>query len=140
MRTLAIPRACHFPAHLVWLAQSVLAIAFGAFGLMKALAPMPALVQQMPWAADVPAALVRLIGVAEIAAAVGLIAPAATGLATALVPLSAGGLAVLMGGALLFHVQRGELDALPTTIGLGLLATFVAWARGGALQRNRSRV
>ncbi len=140
MTTSTISRACHVPAHLVWLAQSVLAIAVGAMGLVAAITPMPALAQQMPWAADLPSAVVRVIGVAGIAAAAGLIAPAATGRAKALVPISAGGLAVVMGCALMFHVQRGGFDALPATIGLGLLAAFVAWAHAGALSHNRTGV
>src|SRR5690606_38899219 len=136
MRTSTLARPCPVPAHLVWLAQSVLAIAVGAMGLVAAITPMPALVQQMPWAADLPPAVVRLIGVAGIAAAAALIAPAATGRAKALVPLCAGGLALVMGCALVFHVQRGGFDALPATIGVGLLAAFVAWAHAGALART----
>jgi len=138
MRTLAIARPCHFPAHLVWLAQSVLAIAFGVMGLSAALMPMPALVQQMPWAAEMAPVFVRLIGLAQVAAAVSLIAPAATGVAKALVPIAAGAPAVMMGVALLVSLLRGDCDAMPTVVGLGLRAAFVAWARAGAISRNRA--
>lgn len=135
MATFAVSRPRRIPAQLLWLAQSVLAIAFGIAGLITVMTPMPALVNQMPWAADLPPALVRAIGLAEVTAAVGLIAPAATGVAVALVPVSAAGLAFLMACALLVNVQRGEFDALPVNIGLGLLAGFVAWTRAGALRR-----
>ena len=36
-----------------------------------------------------------------------------------------------MACGLLVNVQRGEFDALPVNIGLGLLAGFVAWTRAG---------
>lgn len=140
MTTTVISRPRRTPAHLLWLAHSVLAIAFGMAGLLKVVTPVQGIVNQMPWAADLPPAFVRVIGLAEVAAAVALIAPAATGMAVALVPVSAAALALLMAGALIFNVQRGEFDALPVNIGLGLLAAFVAWARAGALRRQRRGV
>ena len=136
MTTTVISRPRRIPAHLLWLAHSVLAIAFGMAGLLKVVTPMQGIVNQMSWAADLPPAFVRVIGLAEVAAAVALIAPAATGMAVALVPVSAAALALLMAGALIVNVQRGEFDALPVNIGLGLLAAFVAWARAGTLRQR----
>jgi putative oxidoreductase len=74
-------------------------------------------------------ALLRFIGVAELAGGLGLILPAATRIRPMLTPLAALGLATIMTLAFVFHIQRGEWDALPVNAVLGALAAFVAWGR-----------
>lgn len=71
----------------------------------------------------------RFIGIAELAAAVGLILPALTRILPKLTPLAGLGLAVIMVLAAGFLVQRGEMSALPINFLLGALAAFVAWGR-----------
>ncbi len=115
---------------LLWLVQLVLAAAFGMAGFMKSTQPVDALVQAgIGWASQVPLPLVRFIGVAELAGAIGLILPAATKIKPTLTPLAALGLLTIMILAMAFHVSRGEAQALPINMVLGGLAAFVAWGR-----------
>src|SRR5258708_26858541 len=57
----------------------------------------------------------RFIGLAEGAAALGLILPALTGILPWLTPLAAVGVIVVMGSAMVFHVRAGEA---PMAVGL----------------------
>ena len=77
----------------LWMAQLLLALAFGMAGIMKSTQPVAELAVAMSWTADVPAALVRFIGASELAAALGLVLPAATRIRPLLTPLAAIGLA-----------------------------------------------
>ncbi|MEO8075552.1 MAG: DoxX family protein [Acidobacteriota bacterium] len=115
----------------LWIAQALLAFTFGFAGFLKVTQPIAALATQMPWTGAVPAALVRCIGVSELAGAIGLILPAATRIRPALTPLAAVGLVVIMGMAAGFHLSRGEVYMLPMNGVLGALAAFVAWGRFG---------
>jgi uncharacterized membrane protein YphA (DoxX/SURF4 family) len=113
----------------LWILQIVLAIAFGIAGLMKLTRPLAALTEPMEWVTAVPPLMVRFIGLSELAGALGLVLPAATGVKPGLTPLAALGLAVVMALALAFHVSRGEYSALPINLALGGLAAFIAWGR-----------
>lgn len=111
------------------LVQRVLAIRFGINGLLKLTGPIPELARLLGWPGAVPAGLVRFIGLAELAGAIGLVLPALTRIKPALTACAAAGLAVLMTLATLFHLSRGEKGPLPVTLGLGALAVFVAWGQ-----------
>jgi len=113
----------------LWIAQGLLALAFGMAGVMKTSKPIAELVQMMGWPGALPPALVRFIGASELAAAVGLVLPAATRIKPGLTPLAATGLVVVMVLACVFHLSRGELQPLPINLTLGALAAFVAWGR-----------
>lgn len=113
----------------LWVAQLVLALMFGMAGWMKStMAPMD-LALYVPWSPDVPLWLVRFIGIAEFAGALGLVLPALTRVKPFLTPLAAALLTVVMGLALFFHVVRGEGGSLLMPLVLGLIAAFVAWGR-----------
>jgi hypothetical protein len=113
----------------LWTAQSLLAALFLMAGATKALTPHADLAAQMPWVLDTPPWLPAMIGVAEIAGALGLVLPAATGIRPRLTPLAAGALALVMALATGLHVARGEAAALALTLPLLCLAAFVAWGR-----------
>ncbi len=113
----------------LWVAQGVLALAFLAAGAMKLALPLADLQASLPWAADVPGALVRLIGLAEVLGALGLVLPAATRVRPRLTPLAAAALALAMALATLFHLVRGEFSMVPATLVLGAGLAFVAWGR-----------
>ncbi|MFB4271501.1 DoxX family protein [Nonomuraea sp. GTA35] len=115
----------------LWIVQAVLAAMFGMAGVMKSTQPKDKLVPRLPWVEDFSAGTVRLIGIAEFAAALGLILPAATGIAPILTPLAATGLAVVMVLAALTHARRKEPAAIAFNAVLFLLAAFVAWGRFG---------
>jgi hypothetical protein len=113
----------------LWIGQVILSLVFGMGGFVKATMPIAELAAKVPWADAVPAGLVRFIGIAELAAGVGLILPALTRVLPRLTPLAAAGLAMIMVFAIGFHVQRNEFQALPFNLVLGALAAFVAWGR-----------
>lgn len=119
---------------LVWTLQILAALAFAGAGGMK-LTTAPADLRANPamgWANDFSDGAIRAIGAAEVAGAVGLIAPAATGIAPILTPAAGLGLAALMGGAAYTHMQRGEPFVAPLVLGLlALLAGGLRWKRPG---------
>ena len=85
----------------------------------------------MGWVEDFSDPGVRAIGALELLGALGLLVPAVTGVATALVPITALGLALLMVGAAATHRRRGELPLIGINAVLLVLAVVVAWARFG---------
>lgn len=113
----------------LWIAQVILFLAFGAAGYLKVARPITALARTMSWVADAPPALVRFVGVSELAGAVGVLVPAATRIEPWLTPLAAVGLLLVMLLAIPVHVKKGELAQMGAPILLGLLAAFVAWGR-----------
>ena len=112
----------------LWIAQLLLAVAFGMAGSMKTFTPIDTLAQQMSWISDAPA-LVRFIGISELAGALGMILPALTRIKPSLTPLAAWGFVIIMILASIFHGSRGEWSAIPANLVLGALAVFVAWGR-----------
>ena len=113
----------------LWAIQIVLAFAFGAAGVMKIVRSKSQLVSNahMGWMREVPEAQIKLLGVAEILGAIGLIVPAATGIAPDLTRAAAACLATLMGGAAATHIFRRESGVAPSV--LAVLAIIVATAR-----------
>jgi hypothetical protein len=112
-----------------WGIQILLAAAVAAAGAMK-LTRSKAQLESNPhmgWMRDVPAQQIKLLGAAEILGAIGLIVPAATGIAPDLTAAAAACLAVLMGGAAATHIFRRESAAAPTV--LAVLAIIVATVR-----------
>ena len=112
----------------LWVAQVLLAIAFGMAGAMKLFTPIAELAAKMPSEAAMPA-LIRFIGASELAGAIGLILPAATRILPRLTILAAAGLLVVMVLATAFHVWKGELSHAPVPIVLGAIAGFIVWGR-----------
>jgi hypothetical protein len=114
----------------VWIVTGLVAIANLASGGMKALRPLPALHPVMPFTKDVPPALTRFIGVAEVLGAIGIVLPVLTGIAPILTPIAAVGLALIQLIAFVFHLVRKEISpVLLANVLLFALAVFVAVAR-----------
>jgi hypothetical protein len=113
----------------LWVVQGLLAAAFLSAGVVKGFQPLDAVGKMMPWVLDVPGWLVRFIGFAELAGALGLILPAATRILPILTPLAALGLTTVMILAAGFHASRGELAMVPINLVIGSLAGFIAWGR-----------
>ena len=114
---------------ILWAIQIVLAVAFGAAGTMKLVRSKAQLAinPHMRWVHSVPQVQIRLLGIAEVLGAIGLIVPMATGIAPFLTRAAAAGLAALMGGAVATHVSRQEPAAVATT--LAVLTVVVAALR-----------
>jgi hypothetical protein len=115
----------------LWILQVVLALMFGMAGVMKSTQPKENLAKRLPWVEDFSPGTVKLIGVSEVLAALGLILPAVTGIATVLTPLAATGLAVMMVLAAVTHLRRKEPSAVVFNAVLFVLAVVVAWGRFG---------
>ena len=116
---------------LLWIVQAILAAMFAMSGLGKALQPKDKLAGRYPWMQDVSQATVRFIGVMELLGAIGLIVPAATGIAPVLTPIAGTGLAVIMVLAAAMHIRRKEPSGVAVTAVLFVLAALVAWGRFG---------
>lgn len=115
----------------LWIVQAVLAAAFGMAGLMKLTQPKDKLQPNLPWVEDFSLGTVRLIGTVELLGALGLILPAATGIAPVLTPIAATGLAVVMVLAAATHIRRKEPSGVAFNALLFALAVVVAWGRFG---------
>lgn len=114
----------------LWAAQILLALAFGAAGIMKTLTPVAELGAMMHWVTVSPEWLVRFIGVVEFLGALGVILPALTRILPWLTPLAALGFAVIQVLAIGTHANLGETGAtLPINVILLALSLFVAWGR-----------
>jgi uncharacterized membrane protein YphA (DoxX/SURF4 family) len=114
-----------------WVLQILLALMFGMAGYAKLLQPMAALSEMgMHFVETTPEWLVRFIGVAEIAGALGMILPAATRILPLLTPLAALGFAVIQVLAIGVHAMRGETAmTLPINLVLLALSLIVLWGR-----------
>jgi putative oxidoreductase len=120
------PKALHI---ILWVAQVILGGMFIMTGFMKLSQPIDQLSAMMPWAGDVPALLVRFIGTAELLGGLGLILPAALRIKPELTAWAAVGLVLVMIFALIFHVSRGEMQAIGMNVILAAIAAFIAWGR-----------
>ena len=113
----------------LWVVQVILALAFGMAGFMKLTAPISELAAQMPWAGEIPEAIVRFIGASELTAAVGLILPALTRIKPILTAYAGWGLVMVMLLAALFHAGRGEYAGIAFNLLFMSMASFVGWGR-----------
>ena len=114
-----------------WILQGLLAFAKVGAGMFKLVTPYASLAERMQWAQTWPPTRVKLLGLAEVAGAAGLIAPWALGIVPVLTPVAACCLLVLMLGAVKTHVDRKE-PILPSAV-LAALCVVVALGRFGAL-------
>ncbi len=113
----------------LWVAQALLAAAFGTAGIMKLVLPISELAANLGWPGVVPPGLVRFIGAAELLGALGVILPTSTNILPRLTAVAAMGLFVIMALAIAFHVSRGEYGPVALNISLAILAVFVAVGR-----------
>jgi hypothetical protein len=116
----------------VWVVQGLLAVVFLAAGLTKLTQPRAKLAAgPMPWAADVTDAQFRTVGLLEVAGAIGVVLPAALGVAPVLSALAAVGLALTMVGAVATHLRLGEASRIAVPLMVLVLAVLVAVERFG---------
>jgi hypothetical protein len=113
----------------LWVAEGFVALVMALTGTAKVVLPREALAKRMHWAATWPPWRIKVLGLAELAGAVGLVVPRATGIAPVLTPIAALCLAALMAGAVRTHQRLGEgflpaamIGALCVGIAAGLLA------------------
>jgi uncharacterized membrane protein len=113
---------------LLWLLQVVLGVYFVAFGIMHFVVP-DGLPEAMSWMYDLPDTLHMVSGTAEILGGLGLILPGLTGVRPELTWMAAFGLAIVMLGAAVWHIGRGEyVQIVLNLVTLGVLV-FVGYGR-----------
>jgi uncharacterized membrane protein YphA (DoxX/SURF4 family) len=113
----------------LWIVQGLLALAMLGAGAMKLATPRAKLVAnpQMAWSADFTEGQIKLLGLAEIAGAAGLILPWLLRIAPILTPVAAACLGFLMLGAVRTHMRRKEPWVPPMV--LAALCVFVVAGR-----------
>lgn len=116
----------------LWALAAILAVAMLGAGVMK-LARSRAQLREagMAYVDDFSDGSVKAIGALEVLGAIGLVLPPLVGVAEWLTPLAATGLFLVMAGAVVVHVRRGETNQLVPPAVLGLLALVVAIGRFG---------
>lgn len=115
----------------LWMMQGSLALLFLAAGLPKLLQPRERLEARMRWTRHATSGQVRLLGLAEVLGAVGLVLPRALGIAAHLTPLAAACLFVLMLGALGTKLRSRESPALPLGAAIGCALVALGRFTGG---------
>jgi hypothetical protein len=110
----------------LWILQLVLAAVFTAHGWLF-LSPPASVAAQMD--ASLPRWFQLFMGVAEIAAAVGLTLPGITRIRPQLVPAAGGGVMLVLFSATLWHLARSEWSSAGITVVLLAIATLVTYQR-----------
>ena len=110
----------------LWILQVLLAVAFLAHGWLF-LSPPPEIAVLMN--ASMPRWFQLFLGVAELAAGVGITLPGITRIKPWLVVWAAGGIMIVMVSATVWHFVRGEISSGFVTLLLLAMATFVAYMR-----------
>ena len=114
---------------LLWALQWVFGIYWVTIGAVHFILPdgLPA---QMSWMYDLSPTLHAVSGIFEILGGLGLILPAVTRRRTELVPLAALGLAIVMVGAMVWHVDHGSFATTgPLNAVIMAVMLFIAWGR-----------
>ena len=110
----------------VWVVKIILAFIFGMAGAIKLSQPKAKLEERMTYTQDFTEGQVRLIGLLEVLAALGLILPPLVGVLPQLAGWAAAGLVLVMIGAIVTHLRRNETGAIGMNVVLLISAAFVA--------------
>ena len=110
---------------LLWILQAVLAALFLFAGGYKLVTPSATLAQQT----HMSAAFIKFIGVCEVLGALGLILPGLLKIRTELTPIAAGGLVIIMIGAVVVTLMQGLGAQAVFPAIVGILAAVVVYGR-----------
>ena len=120
----------------LWIVQGLLAALFLFAGGAKLVLPL----DQMAGPVALPGWFLRLLGVAEVLGALGLVLPGLLRIRPGLTPLAAAGLVIIMIGATVVTLVGGMVAVALMNVVVALLAAFVAYGRWRlAPYRNSSR-
>ncbi len=109
----------------LWVIQALLALLFLFAGGSKLVMSAAELTGQTP----IPAWFLRFIGVMEILGGLGLVLPGMLRIYTALTPLAAAGLSIIMIGAVIITVSTMGVAMAVLPFVTGALTVFVAYGR-----------
>ena len=117
----------------LWIATGVLALVALTAGIIKTLVPKDRLATQHggEWTAHASVGFVKMLGVLELLAAVGLILPGVLDIGTVMVPVTALCWVALMIGAMITHIRLGQARFVALNLIYLALAAFIAWGRLG---------
>ncbi|MEV5554722.1 DoxX family protein [Nonomuraea wenchangensis] len=116
----------------LWIITGLLTAIYLFSGFGKLFVPREKMAQMgnaARWVLDFKPGTLKTIGALEILGAVGLILPALLGIAPILIPLAASSLTLLMTGAVIMRIRRGETIAALVDGSYLALAAFVAIGR-----------
>lgn len=116
-----------------WVLAALLAVFYAYAGGKKVSQSRERLLPMMGWVDRTPMPLVRVIGVLELAGALGLILPPLTGIAVVLAMVAAIGLTLIQIGGIVVHVSRGEARLIGLNITLLLMSAAAAWTAGSGI-------
>jgi len=119
------------PNTLLWTGQGLLALVFTVTGALKLIAPRERLQMHMRWAKTWPRGRIKLLGLAEVAGAIGLVVPRATGILPLLTPIAALCLAALMVGAAATHHRLRESPLAPAVVAALCVVVAATLGTGG---------
>ena len=109
----------------LWIIQVLLALLFLFGGAVKLILP----IEEMTKQTQMPGLFLRFIGGCEVLGGLGLILPGLLRIRTALTPLAAAGLVIIMIGAVAVTLKSGPFASALFPLVVGLLAAFVAYGR-----------
>ncbi|TDD64857.1 DoxX family protein [Actinomadura darangshiensis] len=117
----------------LWIVAGLLAAVMLFGGAAKVLVPREKLAAAPGggWTGDASTGFVKTLGAVEVLAAAGVLLPAAAGVAPVMVPVTAVCWVLLMAGAMVTHLRRGEGAAVVANLVYLAMAAFVAWGRFG---------
>lgn len=112
----------------LWVLQWLFGVYFVAIGILHFIVPegLPA---PMEWMYDLSDTLHVVVGIAEILGGLGLILPSITRIQPQLTVYAAVGLLLVMVGAVVYHVDRGESQSVVTNVFIGAVLAFIAYGR-----------
>jgi uncharacterized membrane protein len=113
---------------LLWILQVLMGLYFLVTGVLHFIVP-EGLPEPMSWMYGLSPVLHWISGTAEILGGLGLILPAVTKIQTRLVPLAAAGLILVMVGAIVYHLSRGEFLNIGMNVLLIVILGFIAYGR-----------
>lgn len=91
--------------------------------------PPPGLPPMIAWMYELTPTLHYFSGAAEILGGLGLILPGLFKIRTNLIPLAALGLAIVMAGATVYHITRGEMGNIVLNLVNAAILLFIAYSR-----------
>lgn len=113
---------------LLWILQILFGLYFIVIGFAHFIVP-PGLPAQMAWMYELSPTLHWISGIAEILGGIGLILPGIFRFQTRLTWMAAAGLALVMIGAIFFHISRGETQNIVMNVVLAAIMIFIAYGR-----------
>jgi hypothetical protein len=110
----------------LWTMQSFVAIIFFSIGSIKIFGSIQKLQKMFAYNLPFSIFLIRLLGFLEILAAIGIILPSLLNIYPSLTVVAGICLSIVMTGAVVFHLKKGDYKALPLVAVLFIFSVLIA--------------